>query len=206
MPARRIGGSRFIDVPEALLWLASAGVEGTPSHLPSVQAVLALPRPADASSEHDELQPTLVEQQPQGADVGGLVGPPPPLRVVTPQQLADELGMSHRWVRGQVSAGLPHLRFGQRLLIPAPEARAWLRERFRKPAADDSEEGVADGSPLDLLTAHELAVRLKMSDRWVREQVRLGLPHLKFGTAVRIEVSEARRWLWARYHVPSVGA
>lgn len=56
-----------------------------------------------------------------------------------------------------------------------------------------------DGRPLRLITIQQLADDVQMSDRWIREQVRNGIPHFKFGTSVRFDPFDARQWLRERY-------
>jgi excisionase family DNA binding protein len=46
-----------------------------------------------------------------------------------------------------------------------------------------------------MLTVREVAGYLGMSPRWVHERVRLHeIPYYKFGTALRFDLDEVRRW------------
>ena len=53
----------------------------------------------------------------------------------------------------------------------------------------------ADAEPL--ATKKELAERLRMSERWIENRMRDGLPHLRFGAAVRFHPAEVMAWLIA---------
>lgn len=53
-------------------------------------------------------------------------------------------------------------------------------------------------APERFVTKRELAEHLGMSTRWVELQVKAGLPHARFGAAVRFKISEAEDWLLRR--------
>lgn len=56
-----------------------------------------------------------------------------------------------------------------------------------------------NGRPLGLVGVKAMAEDVQMSERWVREQLKLGIPHYKFGTFVRFDLALAREWLRERY-------
>jgi predicted DNA-binding transcriptional regulator AlpA len=57
-----------------------------------------------------------------------------PRRLVTLAELIDLYGMSERWWRYQVAAGMPKHRFGKRALRFDPaEVEQWMEERYGTP-------------------------------------------------------------------------
>jgi len=125
--------------------------------------------------------------------------------LVRPDTIASHLGMSERWVRQQVKVGMPHHKFGAFVRFDLAAVREWI----------DAQRGGSEARPpkspsreadtwMPLMKVPDLAEQVGMSERWVREQIRLGIPRFKFGTFVRFDPLEARAWLTERYHVPPV--
>lgn len=123
--------------------------------------------------------------------------------LVRPDRIASDLGMSERWVRAQAKADMPHHKFGAFLRFDPAAVREWIvaHRRGAEIAVNPPVAGIA--SPwLPLVKIPAFAEQVAMSERWAREQLKLGLPHFKFGTYVRIDPLEARSWLTERYHHP----
>jgi excisionase family DNA binding protein len=71
---------------------------------------------------------------------------------------------------------------------------------LRHAAEQDGAHGIA------LLTVRGVAQMLGMSPRWVHERVRRReIPYYKFGTALRFDPEEIRRWI-AQYRSAPSGA
>ena len=62
-----------------------------------------------------------------------------------------------------------------------------------------SQPGVGSNPPLELLTAHELAQRLRVSEKTLRRwTVAERLPCIRVGRLVRFDPGDVSRWLSAR--------
>lgn len=57
------------------------------------------------------------------------------------------IGMSPRWIRGEIQKGLPHLRTAGKILLDPIKVREWMERNYTPP-------------PVDLAEAHRIAAEL----------------------------------------------
>ena len=125
---------------------------------------------------------------------------------LTANQLGARLNLPGSWILDNANATfcddhIPYFSLGKfkRFRWNSPELNAWIERRVVCPGAIGADQyPIADYEYLD---SAQFALRLNISESWVRDQVRTRatevIPHARFGKYVRFRIGSPELEFWA---------
>jgi predicted DNA-binding transcriptional regulator AlpA len=129
---------------------------------------------------------------------------------LTARQLAERFGVPHSWIlensKGHVCPDpIPHIHLGKhkRYRWGSPDLAEWIERRVVNPYAPPFAAPV--DATYEFLDSAQLAVRLNISESWVRDQVRSRapepIPHVQLGKYIRFRWGSPELETWAEYRM-----